>query len=109
MANTFKSYGSAAVGIVDSSVYTVPAVTQAVILGITVANIVASTVLISAKITKSSGTYFIVKNAPVLVGSAIEVVGDGSKFVAEAGDIIKVVSDTAVSIDATVSCLEITT
>lgn len=108
MANTFRSYGQAAVGIVDTTVYTVPAVTQSVILGITVANIIASTINASVKVTKSSGTYFIVKNAPVLVGSALEAIGDGSKFVVEAGDIIKVVSDTAASIDATVSCLEIT-
>lgn len=108
MANSFKSYGSAAIGIVDSNVYTVPASTQAVILGVTVANIVTSTVNISAKITKASGTYFIVKLAPVLVGSSIEVIGDGSKFVMEAADIVKIVSDTAASVDAIVSLLEIT-
>lgn len=108
MANTFKSYGQASVGVVDTNVYTVPGGTQAVILGITVANIISSTVNVSCKITKSSGTYFIVKAAPVLVGSSIEVIGDGSKFVAETGDVIKVLSDQAVSVDATVSCLEIT-
>lgn len=107
MANTFKSFGSAAIGTSDSNVYTVPAVTQSVILGITVANIVSATVNISAKITKASGTYFIVKSAPVLVGSSIEVIGDGSKFVMEAADVLKVVSDTASSVDATVSLLEI--
>ena len=107
MANTFKSYGAAAVGTGDTSVYTVPASTQAVILGITVANIVSATVNVTVKVTKGSGTYFIVKNAPVLVGSSIEVIGNGSKFVAEAADIIKVASDTASSVDAVVSLLEI--
>lgn len=108
MANTFKSFGSAAIGTGDTNVYTVPALTQAVLIGVTVANIISATVNISVKITKASGTYFIVKLAPVPVGGSIEVIGDGSKFVAEAADIIKVVSDTAASIDATVSCLEIT-
>lgn len=108
MANTFKSAGSAAIGVVDSSVYTVPAVTQAIVLGITCANIIASTINVSVKITKSSGTFFLVKNAPVPVGGSLEAIGSGSKFVAEAADIIKVVSDTAVSVDAIVSYLEIT-
>ena len=107
MANTFRSYGAAAVSTTDVNVYTVPAATQAVILGVTVANLLSSTVNISVKITKASGTYFLVKIAPVLTGSSIEVIGSGSKFVAEAADIIKVVSDTASSVDAIVSCLEI--
>lgn len=107
MANTFKSFGSATIGTGVTSVYTVPSATQAVLLGITCANVVSSTVNVTVTIVKASGTYNIVKTAPVLVGSAIEVIGGGSKFIAEAADIIKVVSDTAASIDAIVSMLEI--
>lgn len=108
MANTFKSFGSAAIGTSDQNVYTVPGATQAVLLGITVANIISSTVSVSVKITKASGTYYLVKDAPVLVGGTLEAIGNGSKFVAETADIIKVVSGTAASVDATVSMLEIT-
>lgn len=108
MANTFRSYGSAAVGTGDISLYTVPASTQGIVLEITCANLLASTVNVSVKITKASGTYFVVKNAPVLAGGALEAIGNGSKLVVEAADIVKVVSDTAASIDAIVSCLEIT-
>jgi hypothetical protein len=48
-----------------------------------------------------------VKAAPVPVGSAVEVMA-GNKVVLEAADILQFESDTASSLDVTVSLLEIT-
>ena len=50
---------------------------------------------------------FIVKEAPVPVGSAVEVMA-GNKVVMEAADVLQFQSDTASSLDVTVSLLEIT-
>jgi hypothetical protein len=51
---------------------------------------------------------FIIKDAPVPVGSSLVVVGGDQKVVLEPGDTVKVTSNTALSADAIVSVLEIT-
>jgi uncharacterized Zn ribbon protein len=61
------------------------------------------------KLEKNSGdNVFIVKDVPVPGGSALIVVGGDQKLVMEVSDVIKVQSDTANSIDTTLSILEIT-
>jgi len=50
---------------------------------------------------------FVVKQAPIPVGSSVEVMS-GNKIVLNAGDAIEAQSDTASSLDIIVSTLEIT-
>ena len=52
--------------------------------------------------------FFIVKNAEVFEGGALVAVGGDQKVVLEAGDIIKVASNTASSIDVVISYMETT-
>jgi len=100
MANTFKNYTSASVGTSEQTVYTVPASTTAVVIGLNIANREASTITVSAEL----GTTYIVKDAPIPAGSALSVL-DG-KIIAETGETISVTSDTAASADVIVSVLE---
>ena len=109
MANTFKSYTSGSIGTTLTSIYTVGASTSSIILGCSIANTHSSPIGGSIKINKATGNddVFVVKQAPVPVGSSIEVMG-GNKIVLNAGDALEAQSDTASSLDIIVSSLEIT-
>lgn len=100
MANTFKNYTSASVGTTPTTVYTVPASTTSVIIGLNLANRSAATVTVSVQL----GAVYIIKDAPIPVGSALSAL-DG-KIIAEATDTMVVTSSDASSIDAIVSVLE---
>ena len=100
MANTFKNYTGASIGTSPSTVYTVPASTTSVIIGLNLANRTTSSVTVDVQL----GSTYIVKAAPVPSGSALSVL-DG-KIIAETTETIVVTSDTASSIDAIVSVLE---
>ena len=112
MANTFKSITSGSIGTTLTNVYTCPGSTTTIILGASLANIDNNNIGGSIKLAKN-GTgvgvddVFIVKEAPVPVGSAVEVMA-GNKVVMEAADVLQFQSDTASSLDVTVSLLEIT-
>ena len=100
MANTFKNYVSAAVGTSETTVYTVPSSTTAVIIGCNIANVTSSQIKVTLKVADTH----VVKTVPVPANSAISVL-DG-KIIAETTDTVKVTSDTASSADVIVSALE---
>lgn len=104
MANTFKNYLASSVGTSPNSVYTVGGGTTSVTIGMNIANISASQIVVDAYITSGGTDYYIVKNAPIPAGSALSVL-DG-KIILEAADVVKVVSDTASSADVVLSVLE---
>ena len=109
MANTFKNAAAAATGTSEASVYTVPSSTTTTVIGLTCANVTStSPIKVSIRVFDSSGSahFFIVKNAEVFEGGALVAVGGDQKLVLETGDIIKVVSDTASSVDTIVSVME---
>ena len=109
MANTFKNAAAAATGTSEVSVYTVPSSTTTTVIGLTCANVTStSPVKVSIRLfdTSASAHFFIVKNAEVFEGGALVAVGGDQKLVLETGDIIKVESDTASSIDTIVSVME---
>lgn len=110
MANTFKRKLSRTIGTSLTSVgsYTVPASTSTTVIGLTVANVTASQVLITATVNDGSNDTNLIKDAPVPSGGSIVIVGGDQKVVLETGDSIQVKSDTATSVDAVMSILEIT-
>ena len=114
MANAFLSETDTAVGTANSVIYTCPASTETTIIGLSVANIVTSQITVSVKLNGSARTsgavdnVFLVKNAPIPVGSSLVVVGGDQKVVMEPGDTIVVTSDTASSADVVLSHLDIT-
>ena len=109
MANTFKSVTSGSIGTTLTGVYTCPGSTTSIVLGASMANTHSSPIGGSIKINKATGNddVFVVKQAPVPVGSSVEVMG-GNKIVLNAGDALEAQSDTASSLDIIVSSLEIT-
>lgn len=100
MANTFKNYTSLAVGTSNTTVYTVPASTSTVTIGMNLANIETSQINVSVQ---AAGAY-VVKDAPIPAGSALSVL-DG-KIVLEATDTVVVSSSANSSVDVLLSVLE---
>jgi hypothetical protein len=99
MANTFKNYvGEATTS--GAVVYTVPAATTSVLLGLNLANKTASGVTVSAQL----GSTYIVKDAPVPSGSALSIL-DG-KIIAEATETITVTASANTAVDAIISVME---
>jgi hypothetical protein len=114
MANSFKSKTDTAIGTSPATIYTCPSSTETTIIGLTVANIHTSQIEIDVQLdasTRTSGaqdSVYLIKDAPIPVGSSLIAVGGEQKVVLEPGDTIKVTSNTASSADVAMSILEIT-
>lgn len=114
MANAFKSKTDKEIGTSTATVYTCPSSTQTTIIGLTVANRHTAQIVIDVELDASSRTagaqdkVFIIKDAPIPVGSSLIVVGGEQKVVMEPGDGLEVTSNTAASADVIASILEIT-
>lgn len=78
----------------------------ATLIGLSLANTSASNITVSAKLNKSGGSSaFLVKDATVLPGGAIVIVGGDQKVVLETGDTITGYASASNSADAVVSYL----
>jgi hypothetical protein len=110
--NTFKLKTKTAVGTSLTVVYTVPTGRSAVIIGLTIANIVSGSVTASAQIVsttsdiENNASVYFIKDIPLPSGSAVEIMS-GNKIVLQAGDIVKLKSNTASALDASLSIMEI--
>ena len=110
MANTFKLKTKANVGVSTVGIYTAPAATTTVVIGITLANTSGSGVNVGVGVTRAGTTEDVklLKNAPIPSGSSLEFMA-GNKVVLETtGDTLTVDSDTNSSIDAALTIMEIT-
>ena len=113
MANTFKLKTKAGIDASLVAVYTVPANTTTVIIGLTISNIKGSSVTSDAQIVTASSSgenaddVYLVKDIPLPAGSSIEIMS-GNKIVLEAGDIVKVKGSVTNAVDALLSVMEIT-
>ena len=118
MANDFKRFTvssvNTSVGASASAVYTVPSsgsAMESIVIGITLANKTSTGVTASVFLDNYTGSndVYIVKDAIIPAGSSLEVMS-GNKIVLQhtgsAGDVLRVSSNTATSIDATISVLE---
>lgn len=106
--NTFRSRVSAAVGTSPNTVYTCPANTSSIIIGLNLACIATSSIVADVIIDKAVGSDAnLIKNIPIPTGSSFEVLS-GQKIVLEVGDQVKVKCDTAGGMDVLLSFLEIT-
>lgn len=110
MANTFTRKLSRNVGTSLTAVgsYTVGASTTSVIIGLTLANVGSATIYADATVNDGTNDYYIVKSAPIPVGGSLVAVGTDQKIVLTTNDSIKVKSDTASSLDAILTVMEIT-
>ena len=107
MAQNFRRYTENAVGatpvdIPDGSDFD----TYDTIIGISVANIVGSTINVDVYINDGSNNIYLVKTAPIPSGGALQILDGGAKVVVQSGDRLYVVSDTASSADVWVSVVD---
>jgi hypothetical protein len=80
--------------------------TTATLIGLSLANTSAVAINVSAKVNKSGGSSgFLVKDATVLPGGTIAIVGGDQKLVLEAGDTVTAYASAANSADAVISYL----
>ena len=119
MANTFKVVSHdvmpASSG-TPEDLYTCPGSTTTIILGMVLANVHTSQVTTSVKLvsttsgggrTATNTTTFLLKDAPLPVGSSLEILS-GNKVVLEAGDKSQIDCSVADKTSVTMSIMEIT-
>ena len=116
MANTFKVKTNGAMPASSGTpltLYTVPSSTTAVGLSLTLCNIHTAAVTASVQLvsdtsdTETNETVFVTKDTPIPATSSLELLA-GNKIVLQATDVLKIDSDVADKIDATLSIMEIT-
>jgi hypothetical protein len=104
MAQNFRRYTKNNVGTAAQTLFT--ADSYDTVVGISVANITVSAVTASVYINDGTDDIYLIKDAPIPSGSALQVLDGGAKFVVESGDALKVISDTASSLDVWVSTVD---
>ena len=104
MAQNFRRYTSNDIGTAAATLFT--ADSYDTVVGISVANISASAVTASVYINDGSNDIYLVKDAPIPAGSALQVLDGCAKFVVQSGDRIYLQSDTASSLDVWVSTVD---
>ena len=105
----FKSLATPNIGLSGSPTTVTPTVSSgntATLIGLSLANTNSVNITVSAKINKNgASSAFLVKDATVLPGGALVIVGGDQKVVLEAGDTITAYASVASSADAVVSYL----
>ena len=104
MAQNFRRYTSNAVGTGATTVYT--ADTYDAIVGISLSNILSTAITVSCYINDGSNNIYLVKDAPIPTGGALQVLDGGAKFVVQNADVLSVVSSDAASCDVWVSAVD---
>ena len=95
------------------TLYTGPASTQTIVIGLTLCNIHTAAVTASVKLvsntsdTETNEDVLLIKDVTIPQGSSLEVL-TGGKIVVQATDVIQIDCSVAAKIDATLSILEIT-
>ena len=119
MANTFKVVTFAAEPNAAGSpytIYTTPGSTTTVVIGLILTNINTSQVTTEVELVSTTsgggraannGTSFLVKDAPIPVGSSRELL-TGGKVILETGDLLRVDCSVADKLSGTLSIMEIT-
>ena len=104
MAQNFRRYTSNDVGTSALTIFT--ADSYDTIVGISLANVTTSSINVSVYINDGVNDIYLVKDAPIVQGSTMQVLDGGAKYVVQTGDTLKVVSDTASSVDVWVSTVD---
>ena len=108
MASAFKTATSADVGTSLTTVYTCPSSTTVTIIGLYLCNQSGGQIEANCQFydTSASAHISLTHATPIPSNSTLVLVGGDGKVVLEAGDIIKVQSNVASSIDVVLSYLE---
>ena len=107
MAQNFRRYTSNNIGTSATAIPSGAAFdSYDTVVGISVSNVTTSAVVASVYINDGTNDIYLVKDAPIPSGSSLQVLDGGAKFVVQSGDALKVVSDTASSLDVWVSTVD---
>lgn len=108
MANTFKNAALADVssGSYDT-LYTAPAATQVVVLGLAIANKTTSAVTVKVQFTDNSAstTHQLLEDVSIPANTTLETLA-GQKYILEAADILKVQAGTGSALDVVLGIME---
>ena len=104
MAQDFERNTANGVGTSASTLRT--ANSDDAIVGITVANVHTAQITVEVYINDGSNDIHIVKDAPIPVGSTLQILDGGAKIVLESGDALKVKSSVNSSADVWVSVVD---
>jgi hypothetical protein len=108
MANTFKN---AALSDVSSgsydTLYTAPASTQVVVLGLAIANKTSAAVTVKVQFgdTSASTTHQLLEDVSIPANTTLETLA-GQKYILEATDTLKVQAGTASALDVVLGIME---
>ena len=104
MAQNFRRYLARNVGTSAVTLHT--ANSYDTLIGIALANTTSSEIKVDVILNDGSNDHYIIKSAPIQTGGALQIIDGGAKYVIESSDVIKVVSDTASSLDVVVSAVD---
>lgn len=109
MAATFRNFSANGVGTSNSTIYNpTSSGIQSIVIGLTLANKSGAAVTASVLLNTGTNVTYIIKDGLITVGTTLVPVGGGTKLVLEQNDSLVVIANTANSVDATLSVLEIT-
>lgn len=106
MANTFKNYTTKNIGTGGSDVYTVPAATKSIVIGLNLSNITGSELPVTINLIKADTTSVRLIGALRINGGMTNDFVSGKKLVMEANERLRVISAVSSSFDCVVSVLE---
>ena len=106
MAQNFRRFTARQVGTSAVTLFTADSFDT--VIGIALANVIDSEIKVDVILNDadSSNDVYLIKNAPIINGQALQVIDGGAKYVVKSGDVLKVVSDTASSCDVIVSVVD---
>jgi hypothetical protein len=107
MAQNFRRYtlqgvGTVAADIPDGANFD----SYDTLVGIHMTNTSTNAILVDCYINNGTADVYLVKNAPIATGGALQVLDGGAKIVVQSGDRLYVKSDTASSLDCWVSAVD---
>jgi hypothetical protein len=107
MSNTFVNATAANVGTTPVAVYTVPTGKKSIVIGLSVANILGSTLPVDVRIRKGSDSsyVYVTKATRVEAGLPLEIMR-GNKIVLRSGDAVYISAPLDNAFDCVVSVLE---
>tara|TARA_R110000787_G_scaffold175612_1_gene288006 strand:- start:125 stop:448 length:324 start_codon:yes stop_codon:yes gene_type:complete len=104
MAQDFERYIAKATGTGAATLFT--SNSDDTVISIRLANIVAASIAVDVYLTSGGVDYYLVKGITIPTGSSLELIDGASRFVVQSGDALKVVSDTASSLDTWASVVD---
>lgn len=104
MAQNFRRYPKNNVGTSVEDVYT--ADSYDTIVGIALTNVHTSSIDVDVYINDGTNDIYLIRSAPIPVGSQLQLIDGGAKVVVQNGDVIKVKSSVASSCDVWISAVD---